>query len=121
MKREREKEVVLALRGTVIDAPELTSLRVLDDAIVGIDAAGRVAFCEADHKEGITAGQAISLKDGTTVLLSESCIVRSLPDRGFICPGFVDTHTHAPQFSFAGVRLAGFEPSRFANVRTTHC
>jgi guanine deaminase len=27
----------------------------------------------------------------------------SIPQNAFLCPGFVDTHTHAPQFAFAGL------------------
>jgi guanine deaminase len=104
MKRGRtDADVVLVVRGTVIDAPELGTLRVLEKAVLGVDASGRVAFCEDGHDEELAVGDKLTLRDGGVFELPAGCTIRSLPPRGFLCPGFVDTHTHAPQFSFAGV------------------
>ncbi|EOD38655.1 hypothetical protein EMIHUDRAFT_224461 [Emiliania huxleyi CCMP1516] len=78
-------DVVLVIRGTVIDSPELTTLRVRTHAVLGVRAIGTV------------------LREGGEVVLSRGCVIRDLPARGFLCPGLVDTHTHAPQFSFTGI------------------
>ena len=43
------------------------------------------------------------LREGGEVVMSRGCVIRDLPARGFLCPGLVDTHTHAPQFSFTGI------------------
>ena len=96
-------EVVLLLRGTVIDSPSRGELRVLRRAVLGVDSTGRTAFCEDEHDEALGAGGKVTLREGGEVRLSAKCVVRWLPKRGFVCPGLVDTHTHAPQFSFAGI------------------
>ena len=84
------------LRGTVIDSPERTELRVREQAVLGIEASGRVAFCEDAHEEELHAGGTLLLRDGGIVGLGNSCTIRKLPARGFVCPGFVDTHTRTP-------------------------
>jgi len=96
-------DVVLVIRGTVIDSPELTTLRVRTHAVLGVRAIGTVAFCEEGHTEPLSPGSSLVLREGGEVVLSRGCVIRDLPARGFLCPGLVDTHTHAPQFSFTGI------------------
>ena len=94
--------VALVLRGTVIDSPAHTTLRVREHCLLGVSAEGRIAFCEDAHEEEIVAGGSVLLRDGGEVGLGAECAIVRLPPRGFLCPGLVDTHTHAPQFSFTG-------------------
>jgi len=118
-------DVMLVIRGTVIDSPELTTLRVRTHAVLGVRAIGTVAFCEEGHTEPLYPGSSLVLRraparplrlcrrpshlsrqvlrEGGEVVLSRGCVIRDLPARGFLCPGLVDTHTHAPQFSFTGI------------------
>ena len=102
-KRTRDaSDLALLLRGTVVDAPSLATLRILSHAVLGVDTNGRISFLEDGHDEPLTASDTLHLRDGGSVALRHAQI-RMLPPRGFVCPGFVDTHTHAPQFSFAGI------------------
>lgn len=95
--------ISLLLRGTVIDCASRTSLRVLERAVLGINSAGFIAFVEDEHTEPLSASSRLRLRSGEVFELSASCEVRELPPRGFVVPGFVDTHTHAPQFAFYGL------------------
>ena len=54
-------DVVLVIRGTVIDSPELTTLRVRTHAVLGVRAIGTVAFCEEGHTEPLSPGSSLVL------------------------------------------------------------
>ena len=104
-KRQRDEEVAEAarvLRGTVIDCASIGELRIREHCVVGVGADGRIAFVEDGHQEPLSAGGSVSLRSGKTAALAADCVIHELPPRGFLCPGLVDTHTHAPQFSFTG-------------------
>ena len=103
MKRARpDLAVARLLRGTVIDSASRTVMRVLSDAVVGVDDTGHIAFIEDNHPEVLNESSQLVLRDGASIPL-EGVQQVTLPPRAFICPGFVDTHTHAPQFAFAGL------------------
>eukprot|EP00966_Prymnesium_polylepis_P312136 7212156-Prymnesium_polylepis.1 len=103
--RDRCKSALATLfRGTVIDSASRTELRVLRDAVLGVDADGCVSFVEDGHTEELTAESVLQLREGESpagVQLAGVEIV-SVSPRGFIVPGLIDTHTHAPQFVNAG-------------------
>lgn len=103
MSKRARTEVVLLVRGTVIDCASRTELRVLERAVLGVDATGFVLFSEDDHVEALSAGDNVVLRSGESFELSQHCDMKELPPRGFLVPGFVDTHTHAPQFAIAGL------------------
>jgi len=94
--------VAILLRGTVIDSSSRTTLRILTDAVVGIDAAGRIVFVEGGHTEPLGLDSTLELAGGRSEPLAGVRVV-TLPPRAFVVPGFVDTHTHAPQFAFTGL------------------
>ena len=91
----------LLVRGSVIHTRSFSSLAVLENAVLGVHD-GRVAFCEDAHTEVIDPGGFVTLRDSRHFDLSDACVIRELPPRGFVVPGLIDTHTHAPQFKFAG-------------------
>ncbi|KAM0754831.1 Metallo-dependent hydrolase [Meredithblackwellia eburnea MCA 4105] len=79
--------------GAIIHSLTLTELEVLPSALLGVDDKGIIAFLDKDvpadkvqqvitdsHK-GWENVQLVTLKRGE-----------------FLCPGFIDTHTHAPQY-----------------------
>ena len=102
-KRSRS-ELALLIRGTVIHSPSLDTFVILDNAVFGIGQDGRVAFLEDNHEEELPAGGSLILRDGGAVTLPKYHYqIVVLPPRGFICPGLVDTHTHAPQSKNAGI------------------
>ena len=70
--------------------------------MIGVGADGKVCFIEDKHPEPLARGGELTLRSGPPVSLTGVQIVQ-LPPRAFVCPGFVDTHTHAPQFAFAGL------------------
>jgi len=90
-------------RGTVIDSASRTELRVLTDAVIGVSGDGKVSFVEGGHTEPLSTESSLQLRDpeSTALPLSDVEIV-SLPPRGFLVPGLIDTHTHAPQIVNAG-------------------
>lgn len=81
-----------AVRGRFIHAPVRGAVEVLDDAILVIDAGGRIATVarpgEAAHAQ-----------------LAGSPDLVTVPEERFVVPGFVDLHIHAPQYPQLGQAL----------------
>ena len=107
MKRARSPNLtslpVLLLRGTLIDSASQSVLRILKDAVVGVNDSGRITFVEDAHPETLGANDELVLRDYPEPIPLTNVDIVTIPPRGFLCPGFVDTHTHAPQFAFAGL------------------
>ena len=103
-----DDELALLVRGTVIASASRAELAVHEHAVLGVTGAGQVAFLEAGHTESLAAGGALRLRgDGSGGVaevrrLPSGLRIVELPKRGFLVPGFVDTHTHAPQYFFTG-------------------
>uniref|UniRef100_A0A667XHX3 Guanine deaminase n=1 Tax=Myripristis murdjan TaxID=586833 RepID=A0A667XHX3_9TELE len=82
-------------RGTFVHSTPHTALQILEDALLGVDTEGKIAF--------IGKGEELNK-------LSQSCgfspsEVIQLAQHEFFMPGMVDTHIHAPQYSYAGTAL----------------
>ncbi|GAA5941451.1 uncharacterized protein JCM15063_006106 [Sporobolomyces koalae] len=80
--------------GSAIHSRSLTEIEYLNNTLIGVDMDGLIAFVERnverEELEEKIAQHGWSLQDGSTSLL--------LLRRGeFLVPGFIDTHTHAPQ------------------------
>jgi len=91
-------------RGTVIHALSLDQLEVLNDALLGLDSKGKIVFLRA-----VNAGEdPQDLKDVKLLVqhdFVDDAQFRRLNPPSFIVPGFVDTHTHAPQYVFTGTAM----------------
>lgn len=87
---------VRAIRGTVIDAPDLGEVRVREQALVLVDQSGNIAavveFDDPRYENAYTAARA----DGRFVELATG---------QFLLPGLVDLHIHAPQWPQLGKAL----------------
>ncbi|EIE20078.1 guanine deaminase [Coccomyxa subellipsoidea C-169] len=83
------------LRGTFIHSPTFEELEYLEDHVCVVSSKGQ-------------GGKILSLlpaSESTTVLAQHGLLestVYKIPDGRFMCPGFVDTHFHAPQYSYSG-------------------
>ncbi|EFY88551.1 hypothetical protein J3459_017191 [Metarhizium acridum] len=84
-----------AFHGVVIHATSLSSLAILDNALLIVTPTGQIASLEAD----IPADQVPSKLNS---LDSASCPITYLTRGQFLMPGFVDTHHHAPQWLHRG-------------------
>lgn len=82
---------LIMFRGTMVHCSASMSFEIVERAAIGVNAAGNIVFVARSSDEVQSA-----LKAYPTA--------RQI-DLGskFIIPGFVDTHCHAPQYSFAGV------------------
>lgn len=99
-----KQEVVLVFRGHIIDCKERgMPLCIRQRAVLGVTREGRIAFVEERHDETLEPGSRVILRNNDEHPIAQDGVIKQLPPRGFLCPGFVDTHTHAPQFSFAGM------------------
>src|SRR3954451_9579526 len=85
--------------GSFIRSLSLTNLEILQNTLLGVDFFGRIAFIEKNILDGKTLNDIISQWD-----FPEKEVVR-LSKRQFLMPGFVDTHTHAPQYPNAGTGM----------------
>lgn len=88
----------LAFHGTVIHSRSLNELEILHDCFVLVDKAGKIQALQADVQP-----------DQINSIVNEHGYapdvfpVKHLRRGEFLCPGFVDTHNHAPQWAQRGV------------------
>ncbi|KAL9057551.1 MAG: hypothetical protein Q9162_002284 [Coniocarpon cinnabarinum] len=88
--------------GTFVDVPDPEDLRIRHGHALGVDSAGVIRFiCEEAQVDEVLQSDEVlrrEFSDGETRY-------RRLPtDRtSFLFPGFVDTHTHAPQYPNTGL------------------
>lgn len=84
---ESGKYNYLLVIGPLIHALSFGELEIIEKATIKVD---------------IASGKIISLNDPE---ITEYCKVIKLGDYEFICPGFIDTHHHAPQTANLGLGL----------------
>ncbi|KAL8900056.1 MAG: hypothetical protein Q9192_001268 [Flavoplaca navasiana] len=98
--------------GTFIHVPSLsTGISVLENAVVGVDERGVIAFIERDvealYEDTVSEGLTVAMRDVLVVNGWEGLdveVVESGRDgMGWWGPGFVDTHTHASQLPNTGL------------------
>ncbi|KAJ3109953.1 hypothetical protein HDU96_007032 [Phlyctochytrium bullatum] len=91
--------------GTIVHALELTTLEIIHLGAIGVLGSGRIAFvekiepCEGSSKE--TAIEQALGRIAERWTIADNAVIRLKPEQ-FLCPGFVDTHIHAPQYVFTG-------------------
>ncbi|BGP14651.1 hypothetical protein JCM10213_001639 [Rhodosporidiobolus nylandii] len=79
--------------GTCIHSRSLTETECLQDALLGVDQAGTIAFVEKE----VPAGEVEQRLEQLGWAGADVQLVR-LKKGDFLIPGFIDTHTHAPQY-----------------------
>lgn len=90
------QQVAVVYRGTFMHTPSWGKLQVLEDALLGVDAAGVIQLVE-EHT---------STKHGLIVQLSKAAgKLRVLDSNEVLLPGLVDCHVHAPQWPLVGKGL----------------
>ncbi|RIA99300.1 hypothetical protein C1645_747370 [Glomus cerebriforme] len=85
--------------GTLIHSLSLTNLEILQNTLLGIDSSGKIAFIEKNVLDENTLNNIISQWE-----FPQQEVIR-LSKRQFLLPGFIDTHTHAPQYPNAGTGM----------------
>lgn len=95
-------QLAMVVRGTLIDCAARETLRVLRHSVVGVDASGKICFVEHDHPEPLEPDGALLLREGEKRVALGGVSIVDVPPRGFLVPGLIDTHTHAPQIVNAG-------------------
>nr|XP_020450090.1 guanine deaminase [Monopterus albus] len=87
--------IAYVYRGTFIHSTEETAVEILADAVLGVDTKGKIAFM----------GKGKDLDELSQTFRFSSSKVTQLTQHEFFMPGMVDTHIHAPQYSYAGTAL----------------
>ncbi|XP_060893872.1 guanine deaminase [Labrus mixtus] len=82
-------------RGTFVHSTPQTALQVLEDALLGVDTDGKIAF--------IGKGSEVDTLSQTFGFSATN--ITQLAPHEFFMPGLVDTHIHASQYSYAGTAL----------------
>lgn len=88
----------LAFHGTLIHSKALDELEVLENCFILVDKSGKIQALQAD-----TTPDQINTLISSLGYAPDVFPVKYLQRGQFLCPGFVDTHNHAPQFSQRGV------------------
>ncbi|XP_051923411.1 guanine deaminase [Hippocampus zosterae] len=82
-------------RGNLIHATHEEAVKVLEDALLGVDADGKIAFI-GESKELDRLSKEFAFSPSSVIQLEK---------HEFLMPGMVDTHIHAPQYSYIGTAL----------------
>ncbi|XP_020791111.1 guanine deaminase [Boleophthalmus pectinirostris] len=86
-------DIERVFRGTFVHSTRTCALQILEDALLGVDTEGKIAFIEKGEDLGRLAAD---FKTSDIIQLSQ---------HEFFMPGLVDTHIHASQYSYAGTAL----------------
>ncbi|NWI97080.1 GUAD deaminase, partial [Pitta sordida] len=82
-------------RGTFVHSSASAPMEILHGHLLGVDVNGTIVFLEQiDQQEQLTKEWGFKTAD-----------IRQLSKHEFFMPGLVDTHIHAPQYSFTGTRV----------------
>ncbi|KAM9331390.1 guanine deaminase [Gastrophryne carolinensis] len=82
-------------KGTFIHSTHTCAMEVLENHILGIDSAGKIIFFE-DAQEQTRLSQKWGFLEDK---------IQELDKNEFFMPGMIDTHIHAPQYSFIGTGM----------------
>ncbi|KAL9985856.1 hypothetical protein ACROYT_G008305 [Oculina patagonica] len=92
------KKCSYVFRGTFVHSTPQNEMEIMQDKILGISTSGKILFIE----DGASNQDHLGFQYGFT---SDDIIF--LTPRQFIMPGLVDTHIHAPQYTFTGTGYDG--------------
>uniref|UniRef100_H0YRD9 Guanine deaminase n=1 Tax=Taeniopygia guttata TaxID=59729 RepID=H0YRD9_TAEGU len=82
-------------KGTFVHSSASAPLEILHGHLLGVDDNGTIVFVEqTDQLEQLAKTWGFKTSD-----------IRQLSKHEFLMPGLVDTHIHAPQYSFTGTRV----------------
>ena len=109
----RMVETALVVRGGYVHTPTRGGWVAVEDALISVDADGtivsvrdRPARASASEREAaIAAARATASSVPTSTSSPAPPDFYELPQGGFLLPGLVDCHIHAPQFAAAGTGL----------------
>uniref|UniRef100_A0A8D0S8T0 Guanine deaminase n=2 Tax=Sus scrofa TaxID=9823 RepID=A0A8D0S8T0_PIG len=88
----RMPPLVHIFRGTFVHSTWTCPMEVLRDHLLGVSDSGKIVFLEEASQQEKLAKE----------WCFKPCEIRELSHHEFFMPGLVDTHIHAPQYSFAG-------------------
>ncbi|XP_054905181.1 guanine deaminase [Poeciliopsis prolifica] len=88
-------DIRFVCRGTFVHSTPEEPLQILEDALLGVDSEGKIAFI----------GKGKDLQRLSENFGFSPCGVTQLQQHEFFMPGMVDTHIHASQYSYAGTAL----------------
>ncbi|XP_028270923.1 guanine deaminase [Parambassis ranga] len=87
--------IAYVYRGTFVHSTQQTALQILEDALLGVDTEGKIAFI----------GEGKELEKLSQTFGFSTSEVTQLEQHEFFMPGMIDTHIHASQYSYAGTAL----------------
>jgi len=112
----QKKQIKTLVCGTIAHAPRFGHVQILDEAVVIVDSTGKVLLVATkgsrveEESEILAWVQRFNVGTCTPVVQSESerasggghMDVIRLARGQVLVPGFIDTHIHAPQYSYTG-------------------
>ncbi|KAF1550588.1 Guanine deaminase, partial [Eudyptula albosignata] len=91
----QRRSLAHVFRGTFVHSVPSAPMEILHGHLLGVDDSGTIAFLEqTDQQEQLAKKWGFKTSD-----------IRELSNHEFFMPGMVDTHIHAPQYSFTGTRV----------------
>lgn len=92
----------LAFHGTAIHSRSLTELEVLENCFILVDKTGKIQTLQANVQP-----EQINTIISDHGYAPDVFPIKHLQRGQFICPGFIDTHNHAPQWAQRGLGIRG--------------
>ncbi|XP_043967087.1 guanine deaminase [Gambusia affinis] len=90
-----DTDIRFVCRGTFVHSTAEEALQILEDALLGVDSEGKIAFI----------GEGKELQKLSENFGFSPSAVTQLQQHEFFMPGMIDTHIHASQYSYAGTAL----------------
>mmetsp|Transcript_15896 Transcript_15896/g.62110 ORF Transcript_15896/g.62110 Transcript_15896/m.62110 type:complete len:475 (-) Transcript_15896:42-1466(-) len=84
-------------RGAVVHSKAFDHLEVLNDALLGVNETGIIAFLVDLSTDADTAVEAAQKEHNF-----EAALIQTLSPKEVLIPGMIDTHIHASQYSYTG-------------------
>lgn len=85
-----------ALKATIVHSRDVDTLEIYNPGLLVVDTTGKI--CQ------VVDMTSMKVEEQQELISNVCCEVQDLGKK-FVIPGFVDTHAHAPQYSFTGTGL----------------
>eukprot|EP01088_Endostelium_zonatum_P016809 TRINITY_DN4698_c0_g2_i1.p1 TRINITY_DN4698_c0_g2~~TRINITY_DN4698_c0_g2_i1.p1 ORF type:complete len:529 (+),score=111.39 TRINITY_DN4698_c0_g2_i1:14-1600(+) len=111
--QKRSNRIEKVFHGTIIHSRSVDDIEIIPKGFLAVTDSGHISHVIPDKTNHSSPPSNTTLKQQFISLIPSGQApnglndfnLESLPPRGFLVPGFVDTHIHAPQYVYTGTAL----------------
>ena len=97
---ESERVVSTLVCGAFIHSSSFDELEFIPDGVMGLSSTGEILFVSTSPLSSLPPALSSAYDVSSAAVVSVEEVTGD--PAGFVVPGYVDTHLHAPQYAFAG-------------------